>query len=113
MQNRLLYITFVFLFLQSSCDKETAPDCFKQNGEETTITHHCTASIGIALFDASERSPLDALKRADGAMYQAKTAGRNQLRFDRPSEQGLQSPDGDSARADHPFPQGNDPCSNE
>ena len=81
--------------------------------EETTITHHCTASIGIALFDASERSPLDALKRADGAMYQAKTAGRNQLRFDRPSEQGLQSPDGDSARADHPFPQGNDPCSNE
>jgi len=40
MQNRLLYITFVFLFLQSSCDKETAPDCFKQNGEETTITRY-------------------------------------------------------------------------
>lgn len=43
--------------------------------------HHNTPSIGITLFrDHSERVE-DILKRADLAMYQAKSAGRNTVRF--------------------------------
>jgi len=49
---------------------------------EASIVHHCSASIGIALFNEHEGSQFDALKRADAAMYEAKEAGRNQLRFD-------------------------------
>ncbi len=45
--------------------------------------HHYTnsASIGIALFYASQESSDELMKRADIAMYQAKAAGRNTLRF--------------------------------
>ncbi len=39
-----------------------------------------TSSIGITLFDGHEHSD-ELLKRADIAMYQAKTSGRNALRF--------------------------------
>ncbi len=43
---------------------------------------HCTASIGITLFGGSRREDIEEpLKRADLAMYQAKVAGRNTLRF--------------------------------
>lgn len=48
---------------------------------ETTIEHHCTASIGVALFIGHESSQDDLLKWADVAMYQAKVAGRNLVRF--------------------------------
>lgn len=48
---------------------------------ETTVEHHCTASIGVALFIHHEASQDDILKWADTAMYQAKSAGRNQIRF--------------------------------
>ncbi|XKH60335.1 EAL domain-containing protein [Halomonas sediminis] len=40
-----------------------------------------TGSIGIALFTGSEVSVSDILQQADLAMYQAKSAGRNALRF--------------------------------
>lgn len=43
--------------------------------------HHSTASIGIALFSDKEHTQEDLLKHADIAMYQAKKAGRNTLRF--------------------------------
>jgi len=43
--------------------------------------HHSTASIGAALFEEDRESVDDLLKRADIAMYQAKAAGRNTLRF--------------------------------
>jgi diguanylate cyclase (GGDEF)-like protein/PAS domain S-box-containing protein len=46
-----------------------------------TIEHHCTASIGVALFLNHEGSRDDILKWADAAMYQAKEAGRNRIRF--------------------------------
>ena len=59
---------------------------------ETTVVHHCTASIGVALFGASGDSPFDALKRADSAMYAAKMGGRNQLRFVTSSDEIEQSP---------------------
>ncbi|TSA49561.1 MAG: EAL domain-containing protein, partial [Nitrosomonadales bacterium] len=49
--------------------------------------HHSTPSIGITLF-SDHREPLEALlKRADIAIYQAKTAGRNTLRFYDPEMQ--------------------------
>lgn len=40
-----------------------------------------TPSIGIALFEGQQSSIEDLLKHADLAMYQAKTSGRNTLRF--------------------------------
>ena len=44
--------------------------------------HHSTASIGITLFGEAPSETLDEpLKRAELAMYQAKAAGRNALRF--------------------------------
>ena len=43
--------------------------------------YQCTSSIGIALFNSNSGSADDLMKRADTAMYQAKAAGRNTLRF--------------------------------
>lgn len=48
---------------------------------EMTIEHRCTASIGVALFIDHEGGQDDILKWADTAMYQAKDAGRNLIRF--------------------------------
>ena len=48
---------------------------------QTTVEHQCTASIGVALFGKDDSSQEDVLKRADTAMYQAKEAGRNLIRF--------------------------------
>lgn len=45
------------------------------------IEHHCTTSIGVALFLEHQASQDDILKWADAAMYQAKEAGRNSIRF--------------------------------
>jgi len=47
----------------------------------TTIKHCCTASIGVVLFINHQSSLDDILKWADAAMYQAKEAGRNLVRF--------------------------------
>jgi diguanylate cyclase (GGDEF)-like protein/PAS domain S-box-containing protein len=47
----------------------------------TTVEHHCTVSIGVALFLNHEGNPDDLLKWSDLAMYQAKNAGRNKVRF--------------------------------
>jgi diguanylate cyclase (GGDEF)-like protein/PAS domain S-box-containing protein len=48
---------------------------------------HCTSSIGINLFSGHGDSADDLLKYADIAMYQAKAAGRNTLRFFDPEMQ--------------------------
>ncbi|MEO8331021.1 MAG: GGDEF domain-containing protein [Gallionella sp.] len=48
---------------------------------DTTIEHHCTASIGAVMFVDHEDSTGDILKWGDISMYQAKEAGRNQVRF--------------------------------
>lgn len=54
----------------------------KRDGQgEATIEHRCTASIGVVLFYNHESAPEDILKWADTVMYQAKEAGRNQIRF--------------------------------
>ena len=46
-----------------------------------TIVHHCSASIGVVLFANHETPQTDILEWADAAMYQAKDAGRNAIRF--------------------------------
>lgn len=51
------------------------------------IEYHSSCSIGISLFRAHDVSVDDLLRRADTAMYEAKTGGRNALRFFDPSMQ--------------------------
>lgn len=53
--------------------------------------HHTTASIGIAMFLGCNDMADELLKRADMAMYQAKAAGRNTLRFFDPDMQAVVS----------------------
>ena len=50
-------------------------------------SHTSTASIGIALFSEARGTMDELLKRADLAMYEAKAAGRNTLRFFNPEMQ--------------------------
>ena len=52
-----------------------------------TYEHNSTTSIGVTLFAEHNGSTDDLLKRADLAMYQAKAAGRNTLRFFDPEMQ--------------------------
>ena len=49
--------------------------------------HYNSASIGISLFRDNEIGMDDLLRHADTAMYQAKTSGRNTLRFFDPDMQ--------------------------
>jgi len=53
----------------------------REGKAETTVEHQCTASIGLVLFSKHDASRKDILKWADAAMYQAKEAGRNLIRF--------------------------------
>jgi diguanylate cyclase (GGDEF)-like protein len=49
--------------------------------------HHCSASMGISLFLAQETSMDELFKRADTAMYRAKSSGKNTWRFFDPAMQ--------------------------
>ncbi len=51
------------------------------------VTCHCTASVGVALFGSQGITTEELLKQADLAMYQAKDAGRNTVRFFDPQMQ--------------------------
>jgi diguanylate cyclase (GGDEF)-like protein len=54
----------------------------RRAGQAATIVEHlCTVSIGVSLFINHEAAQDDILKWADAAMYQAKDAGRNLIRF--------------------------------
>jgi diguanylate cyclase (GGDEF)-like protein len=44
-----------------------------------TTEHHCTASIGVTIIDASQTTAEEAMSQADKAMYEAKAHGRNQV----------------------------------
>jgi diguanylate cyclase (GGDEF)-like protein/PAS domain S-box-containing protein len=48
---------------------------------DTTVEHHCSASIGVVVFANHESTQANILQWADAAMYQAKDAGRNTIRF--------------------------------
>lgn len=58
-----------------------------QNYPLGSYSHNLTASIGISLFQDHQQSKEELLKQADIAMYQAKKAGRNALRFFDPEMQ--------------------------
>jgi diguanylate cyclase (GGDEF)-like protein/PAS domain S-box-containing protein len=59
----------------------------KQGDATSTRTYRCTASMGIAMFSDGTYTPDDLIKNADLAMYRAKEAGRNTLRFFDPQMQ--------------------------
>ena len=67
--------------IRSSLAKTYLLTLKREGDADTTVEHHCTASIGVALFINHEASQDDILKWADTAMYQAKEAGRNLIRF--------------------------------
>lgn len=48
---------------------------------DITVEHRCTASVGVMMFIDDEFSQDDIMKLADATMYQAKDAGRNQVKF--------------------------------
>jgi diguanylate cyclase (GGDEF)-like protein/PAS domain S-box-containing protein len=48
---------------------------------DTTVEHRCTSSIGVMVFNGSEGDQDDIMKWADAAMYKAKDAGGNLVRF--------------------------------
>ncbi|MFZ4482301.1 MAG: diguanylate cyclase, partial [Rhodoferax sp.] len=50
-------------------------------GTTSTVEHRCSASIGVVVFASTMATQDDALKWADRAMYLAKKAGRNTVRF--------------------------------
>jgi len=52
---------------------------------DAVVEHQCTVSIGVTLFINHDASEDDILKQADKAMYQAKEAGRDSIRFYAPS----------------------------
>ncbi|MEH8208079.1 GGDEF domain-containing protein, partial [Aeromonas veronii] len=45
------------------------------------IEHHCTASIGVAVFNADERDPYDFIEWADSAIYKVEETGGNSILF--------------------------------
>jgi diguanylate cyclase (GGDEF)-like protein/PAS domain S-box-containing protein len=51
------------------------------------VVHHCSASIGVTMFNGRDETIEELLRRADVAMYQAKQAGRNVVRFFDPQMQ--------------------------
>jgi diguanylate cyclase (GGDEF)-like protein len=53
--------------------------CTEIAGAKVCITHQCSASIGVALFDSSSTDTDEIMRRADGAMYQSKHDGRNRV----------------------------------
>ncbi|NMQ27199.1 diguanylate cyclase [Candidatus Accumulibacter phosphatis] len=58
----------------------------------TTLTHRCSASIGVALFIGHQATQDEILQRADAAMYEAKQAGRNFIRFYDGEQRGREPP---------------------
>ncbi|WP_374605687.1 bifunctional diguanylate cyclase/phosphodiesterase [Diaphorobacter nitroreducens] len=89
---------FVVLVEQLSAHSDTLAEQAGAVGEKilavlsapyalTGYPYRSTPSIGIALFNHAPTTVGELLKQADLAMYQAKTAGRNTLRFFNPSMQ--------------------------
>jgi diguanylate cyclase (GGDEF)-like protein len=89
---------FVVILEQLSADIEQATAQAELVGEKIRkelgrfylikdFDHYSTPSIGINMFHGKEMSVDELLKRADTAMYQAKQAGRNAVRFYDPSMQ--------------------------
>lgn len=48
----------------------------------SNVTHRCSVSVGAVLFTGQPTTTSELLKRADQAMYQAKSAGKNTFHID-------------------------------
>jgi len=83
---------FVVILEDLSADTEQAASIAESLAEKLLVAldapylllgqeYSGTASIGISLFNGQESSADELLRRADAAMYQAKSQGRNTLRF--------------------------------
>jgi diguanylate cyclase (GGDEF)-like protein/PAS domain S-box-containing protein len=57
------------------------PYRFTMEATRLMVEHCCTVSIGLVIFNGSKGSQDDIMKWADTAMYEAKDAGRNNIRF--------------------------------
>jgi len=57
-------------------------DAAQNHATDKMTIHHCTSSIGVAMFIDHDADPETVLKHADLAMYKAKREGRNTIRFD-------------------------------
>jgi diguanylate cyclase (GGDEF)-like protein/PAS domain S-box-containing protein len=68
---------------------ENVVSCFSRNFHIGEHEHHCTTSIGIALFGGQHHRLEEIFKRADLALYEAKAAGRNTIRFFDPQMQSM------------------------
>ena len=79
---------FVILFTHLAEDKETAMEQAKSLAQRVrkalSITFdvdglqaHCTCSVGLLLFDETEKNKTELIKQADMALYKAKERGRN------------------------------------
>ncbi len=68
--------------LRALLDKPYVLTYRQQGKSEITVEHHCTTSIGVVLFNELDSNQDDILKWADAAMYQAKEAGGNMIRYD-------------------------------
>ena len=64
-------------------------DALKQPYQFDDCEISCTASIGITVFGEQHDDNVEALKRAEMAMYQAKAQGRDTLRFFDPKMQAV------------------------
>jgi diguanylate cyclase (GGDEF)-like protein/PAS domain S-box-containing protein len=66
---------------QANLFAEELQSALSQPYQLKTHTHHLTPSIGIAMFRGQDDSFENLLKHAEVAMQQAKTSGRNAIRF--------------------------------
>ena len=89
---------FVVLLEDLDPDEPTAASQAEAVGEKIRVSlgqsytiegheYHSTASIGLTLFRGPVKTMEEMLKRADVALYQAKSDGRNTLRFFDPAMQ--------------------------
>jgi len=72
--------------IRAALTKPYQLELLQEEDGKLAIEHRCTSSIGIVLFAGHEYSREDILKWADIAMYQAKAAGRNTIRFYNPGK---------------------------
>ena len=73
--------------LQAEAIGEKILAAFTEVFQLDTYEYPCTPSVGVTLFSPEDRNVDELLKRADLAMYDAKAAGRNGLRFFDPAMQ--------------------------
>ncbi len=73
--------------LQAEVIGEKILAAFTEAFQLDTYEYPCTPSIGVTLFSPEDHNVDELLKRADLAMYDAKAAGRNGLRFFDPAMQ--------------------------